>query len=212
MAPGKPESGAQKRKRRKQEQKLIESQRGSLHKFLKSNASSLRNPDELALVLVEEQSNVDLEDGIAAEDNVDINADDNNVSDHDHVFNSSSTESPSVDEEPVSVDIYDPVNGSSLDNKARDTLVEKEPTREENITYPLDGNSRHFSSTHYSRKMINGEVRDRKWLVYSKHVDRVFCFCCKLFNSSNCKSTMANDGFNDWKHISERLKEHEASV
>ncbi|KAE8776355.1 40s ribosomal protein s5-1 [Hordeum vulgare] len=46
---------------------------------------------ELALVLVKEPSNVNLEDDIHTEDNVDIDADDNNVSDHDH--NSSPMES-----------------------------------------------------------------------------------------------------------------------
>jgi hypothetical protein len=42
-------------------------------------------------------------------------------------FNSSPTEYPSVDEGPVSVDFYYPVNWANLDDKARDTLVEKWP-------------------------------------------------------------------------------------
>ena len=36
-----------------------------------------------------EQTNVDLEDVINIEDNVDMNADDNNASDHKHIFNKS---------------------------------------------------------------------------------------------------------------------------
>ena len=64
MTPRKPPSGSQKRNKRKRVQKLIASQRGSMHKFLKSNTSTSRNPDELTLVLVGEQSNVDLEDEV----------------------------------------------------------------------------------------------------------------------------------------------------
>jgi hypothetical protein len=72
---------------------------------LKNNTSTSNNPDELALVLVEEQTNDDLE-----EENIDINMDDNNVSDSEHTFNSSPTQPANVDAEPISVDIYDPAN------------------------------------------------------------------------------------------------------
>ena len=204
-----------KERKKKEAGEEKEALSGSLFKYYKSDTSTPTNPDELAIVLVGDQTDGNPEDDghTPTEGNVDVNMDDSNVSDHEPIFNSYAVESTSVDEEQVSVDIYDPSNWGNLDNKARDILVEKGPKmEEENNKYPLDENSRHFSYSHYySRKMSNGEVRDRKWLVFSKHTKKVFCFCCKLFNSDKCKSAMGNDGFCDWRHINERLKEHEAS-
>jgi hypothetical protein len=90
--------------------------------------------------------------------------------------------------------------------------VEKDHIKEENITFPSNSKMIHFSYLLYSRQMHNGEVRDRRWLVYSRTVDNVFYFSCKLFNHINCKSSLAYDVCCDWKHITERLKEHEVSV
>ena len=183
MLPKKHASRSEKRKKKRKIDALKESQRGSIHKFFKSSTSTTRNPDEWTIVIVEEQT-MHLEDQSPIEDSVGTDMDDNNVSDHEPVLNSPTTQSTRVDEEPIfTIDMYDPINWGNLDNKAN-----------------------------YSRKMSNGEVRDRKWLVYSKSVDKVFCFCCKLFGSSNRKSSLGHDGFRDWSHVSERLKEHEVSV
>jgi hypothetical protein len=60
--------------------------------------------------------------------------------------------------------------------------------------------------------MSDGVVHDRKWLIYSKHIDRTIFFRCKIFNLENCRSSLGHDGFINWRHINGRLKEHETSM
>jgi hypothetical protein len=207
-------SESEKRKNQTRQDDLIESQKEAINIFLTRNTTTSRNLDDLSIVAIKEQANPNLGDQ-PTEDNNGINTDDDKVSDHENenTFNASATESTNIDEQPIfTVDIYDPRNWDSLNNKARDVLLEKGPIREKSIIFPKDENSRHFSYAHYSRKMSNGELRDIKCLVYSKHIDKVFCFCCKIFKSINCKSFFAHDGFGNWRHISESLAEHETSV
>ena len=54
------------------------------------------------------------------------------------------------------------------------------------------------------------EKHDRKWLVYSKDMDEVFCFCCKLFESKRI-GQLCNEGTRDWKNISSKIRNHETT-
>jgi hypothetical protein len=42
---------------------------------------------------------------------------------------------------------------------------------------PQDENGRHFSDSHYFRKLANNEFIPRRWLMYSETADRMFSFC-----------------------------------
>nr|XP_047144686.1 zinc finger MYM-type protein 5-like [Hydra vulgaris] len=75
-------------------------------------------------------------------------------------------------------------------------------------TYPRDNRRRHFSNAYYNRKLSNGEVISRRWLVYSVSKDAVFCFCCKLFDF-NMNLKLNGNGFNKWKNSTEALKIYE---
>jgi len=82
------------------------------------------------------------------------------------------------------------------------------------MQYPKDENNRHFSSFYYQKVMPYGEKYDKKWLVYSKDLDKVYYFCCKLFcsKSSACiANQLVNEGTRDWKNIGSKLKSHETS-
>ena len=50
--------------------------------------------------------------------------------------------------------------------------------------------------------------------MYSKDLDKTFCFCCKLFNSTTHGSgtnQFTNEGTNNWRNISNKIKNHETS-
>jgi hypothetical protein len=118
-----------------------------------------------------------------------------------------------VEDDSFQPGIFDPRYWNSLDSKQVDILAHKGPKRDVSIQKgPKDRFSRRFSALFYTRILSNGEECDRDWLVYSKELDKVFYFSCKVFAKGHRKGQLANDGFNDWGHLSERLKEHETST
>ena len=109
------------------------------------------------------------------------------------------------------LDITDPGNWKIIDQNLIDMLVKRGPSKVKVDNFPKDSENRHFSSTHYTRYLSNGEKTIRKWLVYSISLDKVFYCCCKLFKQEENTFQLANEGTNDWKNISYRLKSHETS-
>ena len=77
--------------------------------------------------------------------------------------------------------------------------------------FPCNENGRHFSEKYYNRILKNGSIVHRKWLVYSKIQNKVFCFACKLFRHPNDPKSLLMSGYNKWKSLTHVLKIHENS-
>ncbi|XP_024196409.1 uncharacterized protein LOC112199664 [Rosa chinensis] len=206
-------SGYAKRLKKKKDVELVNSLRGSLDRFI------TREPEDLGGHLVNEDAEEhtdgedNVEEHIDREDNVEEPTDGNVVADNlGHDENENGTgHNDNVND--ASVNIFDPRNWDSLDKKLIDLLVEKGPLRDLSIENgPPDKFNRRFSSKFYTRFLGNGEKYDKEWLVYSRELDKVFCFCCKLFKRGPMRGQLPNDGYNDWDHLSKRLKEHEMST
>ena len=101
------------------------------------------------------------------------------------------------------------VIGKILENN-NDMLNYIPSIKDNDIIFPRGDDIRHFSTIHYTRILSNGEKHDRKWLVYSKDTDQVFCFCCKLFESKRI-GQLCNEGTRDWKNISSKIRNHETT-
>ena len=67
------------------------------------------------------------------------------------------------------------VIGKILENN-NDMLNYIPSIKDNDIIFPRGDDIRHFSTIHYTRILSNGEKHDRKWLVYLKDTDQVFCF------------------------------------
>ncbi|KAK9078008.1 hypothetical protein SSX86_002065 [Deinandra increscens subsp. villosa] len=184
-------SGSQRRKKRKLDEKMRKSQAGALYKFF-----SKQHVEEH-----EEQENVEAH---VEQENVE-----KQVEDHEEV------EQENVSENVYSnpADIFDPRRWDGLNSDEIKLLVEKGLKRDTNIiNYPKDKLGRHFSAAMYARTLSNMEKCDRESLIYSKELDRVFCFCCKVFRKGPSKGKLDGEGYSDWIHASNRLKEHEVSL
>ena len=70
---------------------------------------------------------------------------------------------------------------------------------------------RSLTVSHFYCIKQNSEKVLRKWLVLSRSTKKLFCWVCRLLNK-NSSSIQLITGFNDWKHASIRLCEHENSV
>ena len=202
----------QKRKKKERLEAAAQSQKGALDSFvLRGSQTNFENQTSEVNNTANIESHAHGDDAnIAAEGALQVaeigQGDDANIADA--VIGH--TDDNDISFQP---DIFNPRMWDALDLKMIDILVQKGPKRDLPIEKgPKDKFSRRFSAISYTRILSNGKKCDREWLVYNKELDKVFCFCCKLLRKGHGKGQLANDGFNDWHHLSTRLKEHESGA
>lgn len=128
-----------------------------------------------------------------------------NVNDTDQVMN----ENVNPDLSEFNIDISDVVNyPQNLTQRLLERIIITGPIQTE-ISFPVT-NGRSFSAFYNTRKMPNEEKVKREWLIYSKSLDSVHCFCCRIFQEIRPDTGIgANNGMKDWGHLSQAIKKHE---
>ena len=209
------ESGAAKAKKHKVREEFDKTQKGALDKYFPKGA--VKQQEDFDLVL-------DSSVACAAKTDNDKNDDDGNAP---LTALSSAANSPNFEIRgsksgyfenisaannlcsEIARDLYDPGNWEHATCAIRDLLVEKGLIRlPDDHKYPINEEKRHFSWKFYIQKMPNKECVDRRWLMYMQLKDAGFCFCCKLYEEFSARQ-LANEGWNDWKHLGGKLEKHE---
>ena len=174
--PPKQASGSLKRKRKAKQVALIKSQKGAMNKFLKKQDAGPSNVDEQN----DGNGNDNVED--VGNDNVDVNVEDFV---NENVDVNMEEDDARANVEKDDVDIFDPRNWCLLSPNMINKLVEQGPKQNSTIKNgPRDKYGRRFNNSLFTRILPNMETCEREWLMYSQELDKLFCFCCKLFIQS----------------------------
>ena len=197
-------SGAQKRKQKKKNAESLSQFKGSIDKFL-SHASGASSNTAQASTSCSQETEVTMSiPAETVEENLNDSTGNDNVLDASNV----SHEVHSISLDPASWPC-------PLQGRDKEMIILAGPEKHVNCSsdfFPRNQSTgRRFTPANFYKIMPNGEKIARKWLVYSKKSDAVFCFCCKLFISNIQALALTQTGFSDWVHIGERLKGHEKS-
>ena len=220
------ESGSQKREKKQKVERYIKKQHGALDKFI---IPSLNNPEHIL-----EAQNINfgdleqpccskelLQNNIATTiEQCDVIEKDNELITKELVHNNHETtvgqDDEIINKTKLNFDFNDPADWPDIltDDLRIKIITNKSDQIQYYEYYPKNEQNRKFSKKLYYRQMDNGLKIERNWLVYSKSYDKVYCFCCKLYNNQMRipnPGSLTNIGTSDWKHLAEKLQQHETS-
>lgn len=89
-------------------------------------------------------------------------------------------------------------------------LTENGPPKFPDGPFPRSQDSnRCFSKAYCYRRLTNGELVERDWLMFSHKANKVYCFACKIFGGEKNSNSRFVKGYGNWRCLSSRLKQHE---
>ena len=99
-----------------------------------------------------------------------------------------------------------------------DNFIQNPPCQDRNADFSYTARvypdkTRYFRREHFQRKLTNGKMVNRDWMLFSPSNGKLYCYVCKLLcpDGDDHESHHSNFriGFNDWKNASARLASHE---
>lgn len=204
-------SGAEYKKRSKlklQEQERVVKQTKKLDLFFKTN------------VLPVEEKNDNEKEGKSESANVCVDSVGN-----DYAFTGPSCSKTGVLPEPTEIEVSSQTFVNALDKDpaswilndvTRDLIAKNGFDQNINLDFTnslreYKDQKRYLTKSLFKRKLKNGEVHERKWMIFSKSKGSVFCGPCLAFNSKERSQFDGKDGFKDWKNGEHRANHHENS-
>ncbi len=144
-------------------------------------------------------------------DGKDENFEDNNLS-------SSLADSANSFKRPE-INFNNPCTWFPMTDKVKTLLVENGPDQGMNADFKAskqilpNKKSYRFHHSWFTKIIKNGEQITRKWLMYCKERQCLYCFPCLLFDLGSqlhqTKLCNPNKGFNNWKKLSPKIENHE---
>lgn len=195
MPPKKKLSGAQNRLIRAEKEAAIKSNTSNIEKFVTKKTLPSETPSHSHATENELENENNL---IETEDN-----EDQNLAKH-------STELNKTEEDlEIAMDFNNPRTWTINKNSIK-MYIEHGPIYGDDAEIYPSTNNRRFEKQWFTKTMTNGERVLRKWLIYCKTLDTLFCFPCTLFCDD--RRNVWVTGFNDWKHLNPSLPRHENST
>ena len=108
-----------------------------------------------------------------------------------------------------------------VNSEIKKSIIAAGPKQPEG-TFPKDPlqSGRSFSTNYYNSVTQSSLKLQRYWLCYSSNMDRLYCQPCCLFSHENVspgtsyalQSPWSTTGLNDWRYLSQRIRNHESST